>query len=239
MKVILTLSLALLMCVETAGAQVTYTASVSRHRHAPPLSAAEVNVILAKASKMLQKSSSHPPGNVSCNVTLKLKGPIGSFGSPDTPGKVDEGNIDAVHQVDSDVTTVDFHIQIVDEIEFCRFPPPAEYNGCSFDPKYRSMIVVHPKEHLNPSRQAGQRFFSKFPDHLLWAHEFGHLTGLPHRVAQNGQHPLMTPCNIVEYSNLSDAQVEVNKDECRCLLSAFGSNACILPPSVIHCPASP
>src|ERR1700675_2556208 len=79
------LSVALLMSIDEASAQSTYSASVSRHASVPPLSEADVRKILVDASKMLQKDSvSKEDTDVACNVTFSLKGPVRTFGAPGT-----------------------------------------------------------------------------------------------------------------------------------------------------------
>jgi len=220
------LSLALLMSVEAASAQQTYSLSVSRHRAVPALSDGDVRRILADASRMLQKNPRHDgDDDVACNVTLTLKGSVGTFASPNTP-VVDRDNIDAVHRVDANVAGVDFHVKVVKEINFCRPDLPAEpFVGCSFSPPdFRSMIVVHPKLH----KDAQGRPLSRYPDHLLWAHEFGHLTGSGHR--DDDQLALMTRCPLnTQFLNISDARVRVNSDECRRLLAGPG----VRPPDPI------
>jgi hypothetical protein len=213
------LSLALLMWVEAASAQQTYSLSVSRHRAVPALSDGEVKRILADASRMLQKNPRQDgDDDVACNVTFTLKGSVGTFASPNTP-VVDRDNIDAVHRIDANVAGVDFHVKIVKEINFCRPDLPAEpFVGCSFSPPdFRSMILVHPRLH----KDAQGRTLSRYPDHLLWAHEFGHLTGLGHR--DDDQLALMTRCPLnTQFSNISDARVRVNSQECRRLLAGPG-----------------
>lgn len=198
---------------ETASAQKVYSLSVSRHRAVPALTAREVNVILAAASKMLQKDSTHhSDDDTACNVTFTLKGPVGTFGSPDTPDVVDEQHIAAVHQVDAKLTGVDFHVKVVREIDFCRPGLRGPFEGCSFSPPdFRSMIVVHPKLHIRPH----------YPDNLLWPHEFGHLTGLGHREDPNA---LMTPCALTKND------VQVKRSECHCLRG--GPASCQLPAPV-------
>jgi hypothetical protein len=213
------LSLALLMWVEAASAQQTYSLSVSRHRDVPALSDGEVKRILADASRMLRKNPRQDgDDDVACNVTFTLKGSVGTFALPNTP-VVDRDNIDAVHRVDANVAGVDFHVKIVKEINFCRPDLPAEpFVGCSFSPPdFRSMILVHPRLH----KDAQGRTLSRYPDHLLWAHEFGHLTGLGHR--DDDQLALMTRCPLnTQFSNVSDARVRVNSQECRRLLAGPG-----------------
>jgi len=209
------ISLAVLMCVEAASAQTTYRLSVSRHDAVADLSDADVKRILSRASKMLQRNT-----GFACNVTFKLKGPIRTFASPDGP-IVNRDNIDAVHLVDADVTGVDFHVKLVKEIHFCRpdLPnPDGPFEGCSYSPPdFRSMILVHPNLHTAP----------KYPDHLLWPHEFGHLTGLGHRRDPFGhdRRALMTPCSLAEFAGLPATRVRVNRRECRRLLSGPGAQA--------------
>jgi hypothetical protein len=221
------LFLAVLMWVETAHAQSTYSVSVSRHSATDPLSDEDVRSILDKASKMLQKSGHvDSPDNVKCDVSFTLKGSVRTFGSSDTPVEVDMPNLDAVHRVDNDVADVDFHVKVVDKIKtFCRFPNRTGFQGCSFPPNFRSIIVVHPKKHLD----ASDNHLENFPDHVLWAHEFGHLTGLGHSRDGNA---LMANCPLQKFTGVPPNQVRVSPDECRCLRSGpgFGPNGiCALP----------
>jgi hypothetical protein len=230
------LAVAVLMWVEAAGAQTTYRLSVSVHHALPTLSQQEVKRILTRASKMLQKNSHHnDDDDFACNVTFTLKGAVRPFPRPDTPevppdtsDVVDQNNIDAVHRVDSNVRGVDFRVKIVKEIRFCRpdLPDPdGPFEGCSFSPPdFRSMILVHPKLHT----------VSNFPDHLLWAHEFGHLTGLGHRrdPFERDRFALMTPCSLAEFSGLPGTRILVNRAECSRLRSGPGAQ----PPEAFGCP---
>ena len=89
------LSVAVLMWVETAGAQTTYRLSVSVHHALPPLSKREVKRILARASKMLQKNSHHnDDDDFACNVTFTLKGPVRTF-----PMVVERGSVNAFRSI--------------------------------------------------------------------------------------------------------------------------------------------
>ena len=240
MQIILAiLCLALLMRVETASAQSTYSLTVSQHSSVlPTLSEADVKGILADASKMLQKNPGHvdTEDDVACNVTFTLKGPVRAFASTATPAKVDKDHIEAVHRVSSEVGGAHFHVKVVNKItNFCRVPNPVlGFHGCSFPPEFRSIIVVHPKRHTNRHDPLGPDGapLGKFPDHLLWAHEFGHLTGLGHR---NDRRALMTACPLnEEFANVPDNLVQVTRQECSCLRSGPGS--CLPLPPARGCP---
>jgi len=210
------LSVALLMWVNAASAQSTYSLSVSRHAAVPKLSQNDIKKILLRASTMLRKKPA-PADDVACNVRFILKGPVRTFASPATP-EVDENNIAAVHRVDSDVDGVDFHVKVVETINFCRPGLQGPFQGCSFSPPdFRSIIVVHPKRHRNAQGQ----IVARFPDHLLWAHEFGHLTGLGHR--DDDPDALMTRCPLnTQFSGVPDTRVRLNGGECQRMLGGPG-----------------
>src|SRR5262245_56235580 len=261
------LALALLTWAEAASAQNAasaqkeYTLSVSRHRNVDPLSVDDVNKILADASKMLQTN----PG-FACNVKFTLKGDIGTFphpGAPDLPNVVDPGNKDMFQAVDSDVAGVDFHVKVVEDIQkadddikpLCTSDNTRAkaFQGCAFPHHFRSLIVVHPKRHKTSNHTLLTDLHPPltFPDYLLWAHEFGHLTGLNHR--QNPPDP-REPCGptahqdscalmrnrdmglFAQDNNTVDAlsRVQISKAECDCFLSGpTGSDDKVCP----HSPA--
>jgi hypothetical protein len=207
------LSLALLMRSEPASAQTTYSVSVSHHSDLPALSETQVSEILANASKLLQKpGQADTAEDVQCNVAFTLKGPIRTFSSAD---KVVNGDLDIaeLHRIDSQLD-VDFRIKVVQEIGFCR-KTSGTFNGCAYPIESRSIVIVHPQLQKD---QNGQ-LVADYPNHVLWAHEFGHLTGLGHR---RDDKALMTCGGITRSS------VRVQPNECRCLLGGLGS--CKLPP---------
>jgi hypothetical protein len=218
--IVAVLPLVLLMWAEPASAQKqkTYSASVSYHKGLPELTAAEVEKIFADASKLLQKGPNHvdwEDEDVACNVTFTLQGPVRTFPSPDKVfGELD---IEELHRVPSDVTGVDFHVKVVEQIMYCRVTL-GDFRGCSYPPEYRTINVVHPKKHTDRNGAPLQNF----PDHVLWTHEFGHLTGLGHRKSERA---------LMKCGGVTEKSVEVSRRECRCLLWGPGPGSCQLPPA--------
>jgi hypothetical protein len=64
---------------------------------------------------------------------------------------------------------------------------------------------------------------------ILWAHEFGHTTGLPHRAAPGA---LMTPCKLFVNN------VKINRRECDCFLAGPGGCPIPVPEPNIACAES-
>jgi hypothetical protein len=183
---------ALLMLIESASAQRghperTYSLTVSRHPNVE-LSDATVDEILAEASKTLK----------TCNVTFRREGVVRELPA-DTPSIIkSSSDRDAVHSQDGD-------IKVVKEIGFCRIK--LAHRGCAWDPvpeknmpQKKSMIVTEPRN----AKLSG----------LVWAHEFGHRTGLWHR---NGKRALMSPCP------LKSGDVQITQIECDCFRGGPGS----------------
>jgi hypothetical protein len=168
-------------------------------------------------------------------VKFTLKGTIGTFGRPNTPTanipeKVDANHIVAVHSVEAGVDS-DFHVKVVEEIKPHCVPGKDDdkgFHGCSFPHNFRSIVVVHPNKHTlafdDGSVELAAAAFpnQKFPDHLLWAHEFGHLTGLEHRNDSDDPNSdaLMHERDVFKYVNDGTLnKVQVSKAECDCFLS--------------------
>jgi hypothetical protein len=191
--IIVIVCLGLLIWLEPARAQQakTHLLTVGHHKNVE-ISDNDVKKILAEASKALEK----------CKVVLKLKGSVGTFASTDTPAAVkNAATRDAVHRENFDVKIVE-HM-----LDFCRVE--ALQAGCAWDPppgkerpQYRSIIVAN----MSDAKLAGK----------IWAHEFGHMTGLPHRGDKNA----LMACRV--------EHAQISKDECDCFRG--GPAACAREP---------
>ena len=194
---------ALLIWAGLASAQSTYPLKVSHHRSVE-VSTRAIDKILANASRMLKKAPGHVDStdNVACRVTFRREGTLSVFASRHTPAVINtEADVDAVHSEPSD-------IKVVEAINFCKCMT-GRFAGCSWPIERRSIIVT-------PGRLR----------HLVWAHEFGHLTGLKHR---------SEPLALMTICPLTADQVQVSRQECDCLLSGMGTCMITPEPPAPHC----
>jgi hypothetical protein len=204
----------LLAAIAPAAAQKskTYALKVSVHRDAQQLSDAQVDDILSSASKLLQSN-----GNECSNVSFTRNGHVQTFsngsGIVDSPTARDE-----VFQVDGD-------IKVVKDITYCN---PAlntdTFKGCTYP--YGTSMAPPGKS----SSIVGQRWVTTALQHVVWAHEFGHRTGLPHR--GDDLDALMSACGHVSIER------KVNQNECQSFLSGpceAGSAACMRPIPLRQC----
>jgi len=176
----------LLLWVDPAGAQKEYSLTVSIHKEVRPLSEKSVEKIFARASDLLRRNG--------CDVKFKLDGPIQTFTSAPAHIK-DASGLEAVHSVAAD-------IKIVKKINFCVGKyDKVGFIGCSWRPERRPKTVI-----VTTGPRVGNLH------HILWAHEFGHTTGLMHRIDEN-EEALMTPCDIQAFSRV------VDEHECRHFLA--------------------
>jgi hypothetical protein len=141
-----------------------------------------------------------------CNVRFELAGEPAPF--PDgTPKDIrNEKDLEAVHQVNTCGNTPHcFDVKVVATIKFCKKKSEKNILGCAWrDPAKgpKTVIVTH------------NRNSNRIRD-ILWAHEFGHTTGLHDRVDPNA---LMSHCA------LSFATVRINKDDCNCFREGPGND---------------
>jgi hypothetical protein len=185
---ILLLGLLLLVDPASAGNLKIYPLTVSIHAEVNPAPTQDaIEQVLKLASDLMQQA----PNN--CGIGFKLKGPITTFTS--APASInDAAGLEAVHRVPATV-------KIVKEINFCINGQQNGLVGCSWRPYNR------PKTVIVTTRMMGVGI-----EPVLFAHEFGHVTGLLHRNDRDGE-ALMTPCGLEAFNR------HINKDECRHLLA--------------------
>jgi hypothetical protein len=143
----------------------------------------DVEQIFALASDLLQKN-----GN-SCRVGFKLKGKVTTFTS--APASIDnEADLELVHRVPAQV-------KVVRHINYCIKGPDYGLFGCAWRPNNLPKTVIVSTDMMGFGMEQ-----------MVFAHEYGHVTGLPHRDDPRGE-ALMTPCAITAFN------YRINKDECR------------------------
>lgn len=194
MKIVIAVAwLGLLTWAEPASAQNTRTYSLTVGRHkSVKLTNDDVDKLLAEASKALKK----------CNVVLKRQGSVSTFNSSKTPAHIGTAaDRDAVNKEDFDIKVVAF------SIDFCRVGQM--HQGCAWDPP-------PPPARQLPRRKSIIVTDLKIPNiGMVWAHEFGHRTGLPHRTETTALMACRVPTEL-ERAELSD-------HECKCFRGGPGS----------------
>jgi len=195
----LALAICILGGISSASAQTTHNLTIRRHSSIA-LSNSQADTILTDASQVLQVDDDGTPGtdDLSCSVTLARDGDVTPFSNVTAPAAINsQTDLDTVHAESS-------FVKVVDSITFCG--APGSYAGCAHRPG-RSMIVVRMSNYLG----------------IVWAHEFGHTTGLPHRT---GQYPLMTD------RPLAGDQRRVNQAECNSFIAGPPAIAPAAPESI-------
>jgi hypothetical protein len=162
---------------------------VARHAQAQ-ISTIEAETALDQGSKVLQAKDG--PGDTACNVTFSLAGQITVFDDP-IPSEIDTPE-DFVR-----ICSSPGYVHVVNIINTCDGLTLPGIRGCSETPG--KCIVVVRMINTVPTDKEG----------LLWAHEFGHTKGLPHRSDETA---LMNPY-------LGPTERQVNTVEC----SAFNGHA--------------
>jgi hypothetical protein len=188
------LLLGLLLWADPASAQKPkiYPLTVSIHNAVhPTLTQSDIEQILTRASDLLQSNR--------CGVGFKLKAPVTTFTSAPAYIK-NAADLEAVHSVPADV-------KVVQRINFCvgRYDQDG-FIGCSWRPEGLRKTVIVTTERVGEIPGIHP---------ILWAHEFGHTTGLLHRV-DNDREALMSPCDLQAFSRV------VNRYECGCFLAGPG-----------------
>jgi hypothetical protein len=171
---------------ESARPLITHELTVSHHR--------SIHVSPGEVRNILKRMSRDVLGE--CDVTFKLVGEVEPFASRHTPHTIsDKNDLEAVHREPADV-------KIVKAIDFCKRDSvfESEFIGCSWRPRGRpkTMIVTQVEPRLRP---------------ILWAHEFGHTRGLPHR---RNPEALMSPCTLF------GDNVQITTRECSCFRKDAG-----------------
>jgi hypothetical protein len=182
-----------------------YPLTVSIHAGVHPgLTESAIEQILQLGSALLQQQS--------CPVGFKLNGPVTTFTS--APAIIENADdLEAVHNVPADV-------KVVQRIHYCVGGRFDGLIGCSWRPEGRRKTVIVTTESVG-------NVPGKHP--VLWTHEFGHTTGLPHRLDEH-RLALMSPCGLRAFSR------QITTAECQCFLA--GPGGCQMPESEPACPAS-
>jgi hypothetical protein len=197
--------LGLLPWVEPASAQKTYWLTVNIHEQLrPKLTPEFIEEILNDMRSRVMKNKTSAWVN-DCDVTFKLK-EVKTFASP-SPDIHGADDLERVHKLPGD-------IKVVRTIRYCVGKKQRDgVIGCSWRANGRqktAIVTLRTAKH-----------------HLLWAHELGHTTCLPHRNDDN--FALMTPCPI------TGINWHISHNECRHFLR--GPRVCPLKDPVVLCPA--
>ena len=132
--------------------------TVSRH-NSVSINAARVDQIFDDASEVLQEHDG--PGDTACNVELRRAGSVGVF-------NVTDGSLDNAFEL-ATVFALPGNVKVVDDVNWCANQFNSSYIGCGQTPG-TSFIT--------------ERFTTSL-EGILWAHEYGHNTGLGHNSSSN------------------------------------------------------
>ncbi len=158
--------------------------SISRHNSAN-LTNARADTILQDASNTLIEDAGS--NDISCFVALERDGGVEVFNTGD-------GSLDTNAELQA-VFNRPGNVKIVDDVNFCDGGFNTSFIGCGQTPG-DSFIVER---------------FTAAQEGILWAHEHGHNTGLPHRD---------TSTNNVMYFSIGSNRTRVNQNECNSFKSS-------------------
>jgi len=186
------LLLGLLLLAEPAGAQKVHPLTVGIH----DLVSSDWGANPNERAKTILKENSNTLQQHGCpGVGFELNGEVTQFTSASAPADiVDAPTLEKVH-------LVPFDVKVVRSIAFCvgKKVDPNTTIGCAWRPEGRPRTVIVTS--LVSTKQDNLAF-------VLWAHEFGHTTGLLHRF-ENRNLNLMSPCALAPFNT------HVGKRECR------------------------
>ena len=186
------LLLGLVSWVGPAGAEglVSHALTVTVHPAVQPsLPQSEIETILKGASDILQGNTNIGANN-NCKVEFTFKGFI-PFPSSSAPADINNAtDLEQVQELPGDV-------KVVQNITYCA-EKHGTFAGCAWRANGlpRTMIVA---------RSQFSSWLGNGPE--VWAHEYGHTTGLIHRYEQFNE-SLMSPCVLEAFS------LKIKKSEC-------------------------
>jgi hypothetical protein len=160
--------------------------TISRYNTAT-LTNAQADSLLADASSVLQTNDGD--GDVACNVALVRSGNVTAFTNTD-------GSLDTSNELQT-VFGLPGNVKVVNEVNFCANQFNTSFIGCGQTPG-PSFIVER---------------FTANQEGILWAHEFGHNQGLPHRD---------TTTNNVMFRSIGTNRQRVNQTECDSFVGSAG-----------------
>ena len=163
--------------------------TVSRH-NTVTLTNARVDEILNDATTVLQTNDG--PGDVACGVRIRRNGNVGVFNTGD-------GSIDTQAEL-TQIFNLAGNVKVVGDVNWCANQFNTSFIGCGQTPG-TSFIT--------------ERFTANL-EGILWAHEFGHNQGLPHRDASND--------NVMFFS-IGANRRRVNQGECTAFRGSAGAEA--------------
>jgi hypothetical protein len=163
--------------------------TISRH-NTVTLTNAQVDSILTLASTVLQNNDG--AGDVACRVAITRSGDMSVFNTGD-------GSIDSQAEL-SEIFNLPGNVKVVDDVNFCAGTFNTSYIGCGQRPG--TSFITEP--------------FTASLEGILWAHEFGHNQGLPHRD---------TSTDNVMYFSIGSNRQRINQTECDSFLGSGGTVA--------------
>ncbi|TQV88037.1 hypothetical protein [Aliikangiella coralliicola] len=153
--------------------------SIQRHSNAPSFSNSQADTILAAATELL--TTQDGSDDIACPTRMKRSGSVTTFTTGD-------GTIDSK----AEMNALQNGINLVKAINFCSKLAP-NIVGCASTPGTKMAVIRY------TSNQEG----------MLWAHEYGHNTGLSHRSGSN---------NLMD-NYVGTSKRRINQAECNSFLN--------------------